>query len=66
MSVRITTAQELDALPEWSVILDSNGIAYQKKQIGWGMLGERAVYDAVLLAAGVGPFTVIHVEGGAA
>ena len=56
----VTTAEELDALPTFSVILDADGDSAQKDQEGrwWYWAGHRSVETSAILPCGAA--TVLH------
>ena len=58
----IHTADELDALPEGTIIMDKEGTPYQKNEHGgspdwWGPFGNEEYVHEVM---GLGPVTVLH------
>lgn len=60
MSEQVTTREELDALPDRSVVLDSDGDAWAKEGDIW-VLGINR-WDAALLL-GSAPLAVLHIPG---
>ena len=60
MSEQVTTRDELDALPDRSVVLDSDGDAWAKEGDTWVFGINR--WDAALLL-GSAPLVVLHVSG---
>lgn len=60
MSEQITTREELDALPDRSVVLDSDGDAWAKEGDAWVFGINR--WDAALLL-GSAPLAVLHIPG---
>ena len=60
MNTQITTREDLDALPDRSVVLDSDGDAWAKEGDAW-VLGINR-WDAALLL-GSAPLAVLHIPG---
>ncbi len=60
MSEQVTTREELDALPDRSVVLDSDGDAWAKEREIWVFGINR--WDAALLL-GSAPLVVLHIPG---
>lgn len=58
----INTANELDALPDKTIVMDKEGSPYQKHEDGfegdwWGVFGNEEWANQVM---GLGPVTVLH------
>lgn len=62
---QVTTVEELEALPAWSIVR-VNGICFQRSRLDyccWAAMTGLESYSSAALAQRPGPFTVLHVGG---